>query len=49
MQYTEFNPSFVVNISDEFPLKMEAINKYESQFCQNTDQNVPTLINQPDF
>lgn len=44
----QVSPSFIVDISDYFSKKMEAIEKYESQFNRE-GKAFPTNINSPDF
>lgn len=49
MQTYEFEPSFVVDISDTFETKMKAVRAYSSQFF-NPDSNEPeTFISAPRF
>lgn len=48
-QHETAKPSFIVDISDEFPTKMNAVKAYKSQFY-NPDQEAPnTFISQPEF
>ena len=51
MQTYEFQPSFIVNISETFPKKMEAVRAYKSQFyIKNNKSNGPeTFISTPQF
>ncbi len=49
MLHRIFEPSFVVDISDEMELKMEAIFAYKSQFSCDAKLNEKTYINNPDF
>ena len=44
-----FEPSFVVDISNEMEQKQEAILAYQSQFKVNEDNAKDTYINRPDF
>lgn len=49
MQKYEFEPSFIVDITDVYDLRMEAIRAYKSQF-HNPESNDPeTLLSRPDF
>ena len=44
-----FEPSFIVDISDSYEIKMKAVNAYESQF-HNPQSNEPeTFISKPSF
>lgn len=43
-----FNPSFIVDISKEFPQKLEAMLAYRSQFIKNKN-SLPTKDNKVDF
>jgi bacillithiol biosynthesis deacetylase BshB1 len=49
MQWTEFEPTFIVDVSDEFSVRMEAIRAYKSQLYDpaSTDQN--TALSTPEF
>ncbi|MEG8946862.1 bacillithiol biosynthesis deacetylase BshB1 [Rosettibacter firmus] len=49
MQTYEFKPSFVVDISDTFEIKMNAIKSYESQFHNPYSVEPETFISQPNF
>jgi bacillithiol biosynthesis deacetylase BshB1 len=49
MMHTHFNPSFIVDISDEIEVKNRAINAFESQFSISGSTTIPTYINQNDF
>jgi bacillithiol biosynthesis deacetylase BshB1 len=44
-----FNPTFIVNISDEMEKKLAAINAYRSQFNLETHKSNQTYINSPEF
>ena len=49
MLHTPFEPSFVVDISNEFNQKMKAIHAYESQFSATGSNTKHTFINQEEF
>ena len=49
MLHTPFEPSFVVDISEVFDRKMEAIQAFGSQFSNTADGSRQTYINQSDF
>lgn len=49
MMHTEFEPSFIVDISEEMDLKVEAIKSYKSQFNFSEEKNSKTYINKPEF
>ena len=49
MQTYTFKPSFIVDISDSFKLKMQSVKVYETQF-HNPNSNEPeTFISKPEF
>ena len=49
MQTYVFEPSFIVDISDYFPLKMEAVQKFKSQFHNPKLKKEDTFISKPEF
>lgn len=49
MQTYTFNPSFVVDISDTFELKMKAIEAYSTQFHNPKSLEPETFISKPGF
>lgn len=49
MQWFEFKPSFVVDISDTYETKMEAIKAHESQFHNPTSKDPETILSRPEF
>ena len=49
MQTYEFIPSFVVDISDHFETKMEAVRAYKSQFYNPNESGELTFISDPKF
>jgi len=49
MQTYEFTPSFVVDISNHFETKMEAVRAYKSQFFNPDEKGELTFISDPKF
>lgn len=49
MQWHEFEPSFVVDITDEFQQRLEAIRAYRSQFHDPDSSERETVLSDPDF
>jgi N-acetylglucosamine malate deacetylase 1 len=49
MQHYNFEPSFVVDISDEMEQKMDAIKAFGSQFYSKDSTEPQTLLSQPKF
>ncbi|MFH0992299.1 MAG: bacillithiol biosynthesis deacetylase BshB1 [bacterium] len=49
MQWHEFDPSFIVDISDSFDLKMKAILAHASQFYNPTSKEKETKLSSPEF
>ncbi len=49
MLHTSFEPSFVVDISEVFDQKMQAINSFESQFSARLKGAKQTFINKEEF
>lgn len=49
MQWQEFYPSFVVDISDTFDIKMKAIRSYASQFYNPNSMERETKLSSPEF
>ena len=45
----EFQPTFLVDISDEFDRKMDAIKAFESQFYKKESDEPETALSEPDF
>lgn len=45
----EVKPSFIVDISDTFEIKMQAIKAYKSQFYNPNSSEPETFISQPNF
>jgi len=49
MQTYTFEPSFIVDISDSYEIKMKAVNAYESQFHDPKSKEPETFISKPSF
>ncbi len=49
MQTYPFDPSFIVDISETFDIKMEAVKAYSSQFYNPKSTEPETFISKPDF
>lgn len=49
MCHYEFEPSFVVDVSDYFEKKLQAIRAYKSQFYSVEADNIKTFISTPQF
>jgi bacillithiol biosynthesis deacetylase BshB1 len=49
MQHQVFDPTFIVDISDEFEDKLNAIKAYQSQFSNQDAKYVKTSINSGEF
>ncbi len=49
MQTYTFEPSFIVDISDEFETKMKAVRTYETQFHNPRSTEPETFISRPGF
>jgi bacillithiol biosynthesis deacetylase BshB1 len=49
MQTYQFDPSFIVDISDYFETKMKAVQCYSSQFHNPRSKEPETFISRPDF
>jgi N-acetylglucosamine malate deacetylase 1 len=49
MQKYEFEPTFVVDISDVYDIRMEAIRAYKSQFHNPESRDPETILSKPDF
>jgi len=49
MQTYEVKPTFIVDISETFDIKMRAIKAYESQFHNPNSAEPETFISQPNF
>lgn len=49
MQWYEFQPSFIVDISDTWETKLEAIRAYSSQFHDPNSKEPETRLSRPEF
>jgi N-acetylglucosamine malate deacetylase 1 len=49
MQWYEFTPSFIVDISSTFDIKMRAIKAHTSQFHNPESKDPETLLSRPEF
>jgi len=49
MQTYTFEPSFIVDISDVFEIKMKAVNSYSTQFYNPKSNEPETFISSPQF
>jgi bacillithiol biosynthesis deacetylase BshB1 len=49
MQWYEFTPSFIVDISDVYHIRMESVKAYRSQFHDPASKAPPTILSQRSF
>jgi LmbE family N-acetylglucosaminyl deacetylase len=49
MQWFEFEPSFIVDISEEFEQRMECVRAFRSQFYDPTSEEPETVLSTPEF
>ena len=49
MQWYEFVPSFIVDITDEFDLRVEAVRAFASQFHNPQSAERDTVLSEPEF
>ncbi len=49
MQWFEFEPSFIVDISDEYDRRMEAVRAFRSQFFDPESNESSTILSTPEF
>ena len=49
MQWFEFAPSFIVDITGTFDIKMKAIRAHSSQFHNPKSKDPETLLSRPEF
>jgi N-acetylglucosamine malate deacetylase 1 len=49
MQWMEFEPSFIIDISDTFNLKMKSVRAHSSQFYNPESKENETKLSGPDF
>ena len=49
MQWMEFEPAFIVDITDSFDLKMKSVRAHASQFYNPESKEPETKLSRPDF
>lgn len=49
MQWFEFTPSFIVDVTDEFEMRMEAMQAFKSQFYDPSSTEPTTILSTPQF
>jgi bacillithiol biosynthesis deacetylase BshB1 len=49
MQWNEFEPSFIVDVTSEFDVRMEAMRAYRSQFFDPESTERETVLSTPEF
>jgi bacillithiol biosynthesis deacetylase BshB1 len=49
MQWHEFTPSFIVDVTDSWGTKMKAVRAYSSQFFDPNSKEPETRLSKPDF
>jgi bacillithiol biosynthesis deacetylase BshB1 len=49
MQWFEFQPSFIIDISDEFDQRMECVRAFKSQFYDPESNERQTILSTPEF
>lgn len=49
MQSYEFAPSFVIDITEEYPRRLEAVRAFRSQFHDPESRERETVLSKPDF
>ncbi|MDH4069000.1 MAG: bacillithiol biosynthesis deacetylase BshB1 [Ignavibacteria bacterium] len=49
MQWEEFQPSFVIDVTKEWPRRMEAVKAFRSQFHDPESGESETILSSPDF
>ena len=49
MQWSEFIPSFVIDISEEYEQRMEAARAFRSQFHDPESKERETVLSSPEF
>jgi bacillithiol biosynthesis deacetylase BshB1 len=49
MQWMEFEPTFIVDISDTFAIKMKSVRAHASQFYNPESKELETRLSRPDF
>jgi bacillithiol biosynthesis deacetylase BshB1 len=49
MQWFEFSPSFIVDVSEEYERRMEAVRAFRSQFFDAENRERSTILSTPEF
>lgn len=49
MQWHEFTPSFIVDVTEEYTIRMKAVRAFKSQFYEPHSQERDTLLSRPEF
>lgn len=49
MQWEEFEPSFIVDVTKEWPRRMESVRAFRSQFHDPESGDSETILSSPDF
>jgi len=49
MQWQDFNPTFIVDVTDSWKQRMESILAFRSQFHDPASPDPPTALSSPDF
>ena len=49
MQWFEFTPSFIIDITDEYDARLEAMRAYRSQFYDPASSERATILSTPEF
>jgi bacillithiol biosynthesis deacetylase BshB1 len=49
MQWYEFEPSFIVDVSESYETRMKAVRAYKSQFFDPQSQERDTILSRPEF
>ena len=49
MQWHEFEPSFIVDVTNEFEVRMEAMRAFRSQFYDPENRERSTILSTPEF
>ena len=49
MQWTEFSPSFIVDVTDTIDIRIQAMNAFASQFYDPSSREPQTVLSTPEF